>query len=252
MPEYTQSIKEEEQERVIREFLPYIKYTANRLAWRLPPQLTVDDLVSCGLMGLLEALGKFEPGRVKLKTFAEFRIKGAMLDELRATDWVPRSMKKKIHDIWTAHSRLEKELGRAPDDEEIAALLEISLDEYYKILHDGSGAISLRFEDFDGDDGSEGMNILECIPDRNAKTPLAILETEDQKRIIAGHISELPEKEQLLLSLYYWEELTMKEIGRIMNLTEGRVCQIHAQALIRLKAKISGDGVVKERQMAVR
>ncbi len=237
---------EEEKEQIIKEFLPYIKYTAGRFAWRIPPQLTIDDLVSSGLMGLLDALEKFEPGRVKLKTYAEFRIKGAMLDELRAMDWVPRSMKKKISDIRNAHTRLEKELGRMPEDEEIADMLDISLDEYYATLQDANGAVSLRFEDFDDDGSAGGVNILECIPDRSAETPLALLEKEDRKRLIAEHISELPEKEKLLLSLYYWDELTMKEIGKIMRLTEGRVCQLHAQALIRLKAKIAREYCDKE------
>jgi RNA polymerase sigma factor for flagellar operon FliA len=231
---------EEEKEKIIRELLPYIKYTANRLSWRVPPQLTVDDLVSTGLMGLLDALEKFEHGRVKLKTYAEFRIKGAMLDELRAMDWVPRSMKKKINDIKNARNKLEKELRREPEDEEIAAMLEISLDEYYGTLQDANGAVSVRFEDFE-EGGAEGLNILECIPDQNAQTPLALLEKENQKELLAQHISDLPEKEKLLLSLYYWEELTMKEIGKIMKLTEGRVCQLHTQALIRLKAKVSKE-----------
>lgn len=239
------TFSEEDKERIIRDFLPYIKYSASRLSWRLPPQLTVEDLVSAGLMGLLDALEKFEPGRVKLKTYAEFRIKGAMLDELRAMDWMPRSTKKKIKEIKNTHSKLEKELGRMPGDEEIAEALNITIDEYYKTLYEANGAISLRFEDFE-ESGGEGMHILECIADRNAKSPLALLEAEDQKRVLAGYISELPEKEKLLLSLYYWEELTMKEIGRIMKLTEGRVCQLHSQALIRLKAKLAEEKAVIE------
>ena len=246
MQGYKPAFIEEEKEAIIKEFLPYIKYTASRLLWRIPPQLTIDDLISAGLMGLLDALEKFEHGRVKLKTYAEFRIKGSMLDELRAMDWVPRSVKKKICDIKNAHSRLEKELGRAAEDEEIAALLDISLDEYYAVLQGANGAVSLRFEDLEEGGDTEGMNILECIPDQNARTPLALLEQENQKKLLAQHINVLPEKEKLLLSLYYWEELTMKEIGKIMKLTEGRVCQLHTQALIRLKAKISQELAAKE------
>ncbi len=245
---------EEEKEQIIKEFLPFIKYTASRLAWRLPPQMTVDDLVSSGLIGLMDALGKFEAGRVKLKTYAEFRIRGAMLDELRAVDWVPRSLKKKINAVKTAHGKLEKELGRCPDDEEVAEALQLSLDEYYKTLGDANGAVSFRFEDFDANNGSseDGLNIMECIPDAGAPSPLSMLETNEQKEMMARLIDELPEKEKLLLSLYYWEELTMKEIGRIMKLTEGRVCQIHTQALIRLKAKLDADRTSKEYTAKVR
>lgn len=244
MPGYQPAFTEADKERIIKEFLPFVKYTASRLAWRIPPQLTIDDLISTGLMGLLDALEKFD-GRVKLKTYAEFRIKGAMLDELRAMDWVPRSTKKKITDLRNAHGQLEKELGRSPEDEEVAALLEVNLDEYYGTLQDANGAVSLRFEDFE-DNSSEGLDILECIPDKRAKTPLALFEDDEQKKVLARYIAELPEKEKLLLSLYYWDELTMKEIGKIMNITEGRVCQLHTQALIRLKAKVSNEFSSKE------
>lgn len=232
-------VSEEEKERVIKEFLPFIKYTAHRLAWRLPPEMTVDDLVSSGLMGLLDALEKFEHGRVKLKTYAEIRIKGAMFDELRAVDWVPRSMKKKVSRLKATHLELEKELGRPPDDEEVAEALGISLQEYYKTLRDASGAITVRFEDFTGDESNgDGLNVMQCIADRSAKDPLSILEESDMKEALAGLIDELPAKEKLVLSLYYWDELTMKEIGRVLELTESRVCQLHGQALVRLKAKV--------------
>lgn len=246
MAGYEPAFTEEDKEKIIKDFLPFVKYTAHRLSWRLPPQLTVDDLISTGLMGLLDALEKYD-GRVKLKTYAEFRIKGSMLDELRSTDWVPRSTKKKISEIRAAHSTLEKELGREPDDEEVAELLEIGLDEYYGTLQDAHGAVSLRLEDYEENSG-EGLNILECIADMREKSPLALLEEEDQKKLLARFIAQLPAKEKLLLSLYYWDELTMKEIGRVMNLTEGRVCQIHTQALIRLKAKVVNEFSSKEKE----
>ncbi|MDA8083612.1 MAG: FliA/WhiG family RNA polymerase sigma factor [Nitrospiraceae bacterium] len=237
--DFSKGLSEEEKEEIIREFLPYIKYTASRLLWRLPPQLTIDDLISTGLIGLMDAVEKYETGKGKLKTYAEFRIKGAMLDELRAVDWVPRSTKKKVSEIKAAHNRLEKELGRMPEDEEVAGVLELTLDEYYKTLQEASGSISFRFEDFEANGGTdEGLNILECIPDPQARDPLSLLEDETRRALLARLIDLLPEKEKLLLSLYYWEEMTMKEIGKVMNLTEGRVCQLHTQALIRLKTKL--------------
>ena len=245
-PMYSTAMSEEEKEEVIKEFLPLIKYTAARLAWRLPPSLTIDDLVCVGLMGLMDALEKFEQGRSKLKTYAEFRIKGAMLDELRAMDWVPRSLKKRITAVKEAHGELERELGRAPEDEEVAGAMNISLDEYYKTLSDANGSVSLRFEDFDANGGREGgTDIMECIPDVRAESPFGLVETREQKEMLARLIGELAGKEQLLLSLYYWEEMTMKEIGKVMNLTEGRVCQIHTQALIRLKAKLDAKQKAK-------
>ncbi len=246
MAGYEPAFTEEDKEKIIKDFLPFVKYTAHRLSWRLPPQLTIDDLISTGLMGLLDALEKFD-GRVKLKTYAEFRIKGSMLDELRSTDWVPRSTKKKISEIRNAHSELERELGREPEDEEVAELLEIGLDEYYGTLQDAHGAVSLRLEDYEEHSG-EGLNIMECIADMHEKSPLALLEDADQKKLLARFIAKLPTKEKLLLSLYYWDELTMKEIGKVMNLTEGRVCQLHTQALIRLKAKVSNEFSTKEKK----
>jgi len=247
MMEYIAELREEEKEQIIKEFLPFIKYTAGRLSWRLPPQLTVDDLISAGLMGLLDALEKYERGRSKLKTYAEFRIRGSMLDELRAVEWIPRSLKKKINTLKKAHTELEKELGRLPEDEEVAGSLNLSLDEYYKTLGDANGAIAFRFEDFENSGSADdGLNIMECIPDPNAQSPLTALEEKGRKDMVAGMIDGLPEKERLLLSLYYWEELTMKEIGKIMKLTEGRVCQLHAQALIRLKAKMEAARCPKE------
>lgn len=239
MQDYKKTIDEEEKERITKDFLPFVKYTASRLSWRLPPQMTVDDLISAGLVGLLESLEKYEHGRAKLKTYVEYRIKGAMLDELRAADWVPRSWKKKAKDVRNAHSKLEKKLGRPPEDEEIAKELDLSLEEYFKILQSASSSITLRLEAFNWDSNApDNLNLMESLPDHNAENPLHVLENKSRKEMVAKIIDELPEKERLLLSLYYWEELTMKEIAQVMKLTEGRICQLHNQALIRLKAKM--------------
>ncbi len=238
---YKQQMTDEEKENTIKEFLPYIKYTAYRLSNRLPRQLTIDDLVSVGIMGLLDAMGNYEAGRgAKLKTYAEFRIKGAMLDELRAFDPLPRALKEKVNEIKKIYVQLESSLGRVPEDEEVAGALNISLQEYFKILQSADGAIVLRFEDF-GQNMQEGdnINILESIPDKSAKDPLKQLEETSMKETLAKLIDELPDKEKLILSLYYWEEMTMKEIGKVMNITEGRVCQLHSQATLRLKGKLT-------------
>ncbi|MDA8168189.1 MAG: FliA/WhiG family RNA polymerase sigma factor [Nitrospiraceae bacterium] len=230
-------MSEQEKEQLVREFLPFIKYTAYRLAWRLPNHLTVDDLISVGAMGLLDALQRYEQGRVKLKTFVEFRIKGAMLDEIRAYDWMPKSVKKKIDLVKKSHSKLEKELGRVPEESEIAGDLGISLDEYYEILQNSNNSSILRLEDFRGGEDAS-MDALECIRDPNAKNPLECLIDSSQKQMLADAINRIPEKEKMVLSLYYWEELTMKEISQVLDLTEGRVSQLHKQALLRLKSEL--------------
>jgi RNA polymerase sigma factor for flagellar operon FliA len=239
MLKYKTEISEEQKEEIIREFLPYIKYTAYRLSWKLPPHVTIDDLISVGLMGLMDALKRFQPGKVKLKTYAELRIKGAMIDELRATAWIPRSMRKKIEEINVARLKLERKLGRAPDDAEVARSLKMPMKEYSRILQYATNSNPVRFEDFKNNKYSDSdLNIAECIADPKAKSPLAELEEKDTKEQLARLIDTLPEKERLVLTLYYWEELTMQEIGKILNITESRVCQIHSQALGKLKNRI--------------
>lgn len=236
---FVNNLSEEQKEQIINEFLPFIKYTAYRLSWRLPAQLTVDDLISVGLMGLIEVLNKYEEDKGTLRAYAEHRIKGAMLDELRAFDNVSRSFRDKVNEIKEVYASLERQLGRHPDEEEVAKAMNISLNEYYRILQTANGAMTLSIEDFNSkvSDDNE-LNILDSIADPKGSNPLSILEDKNTKEILAQIIEELPEKEKLLLSLYYWEELTMKEIGKIMNITEGRVCQIHNQAILRLKGKL--------------
>jgi RNA polymerase sigma factor for flagellar operon FliA len=240
MKEYQIELTEAKKEKIINESLPFIKYTAYRLSHRLPPQLSVEDLVSVGVIGLLDALQRYTEGRVKLSTFTEYRIKGAMLDELRSHDWVPRSLKTKVSQIKKAHQQLERNLGRMPDEEEVAKHLGISLDEYFKVLQNASSAVVYSFEDFSDRMHEESdVDVVESIADRTGKSPLELLEDSSTRDALAQLIDGLPEKEKILLSLYYWEELTMKEIGKVLNLTEGRVCQLHNQALIRLKAQMS-------------
>jgi RNA polymerase sigma factor FliA len=238
---YNVKISSHEREEIVKEFLPVVRYTAYRLSWRLPPQISVDDLISVGLNGLIEALDRFEQGKVKLKTYAQYRIKGAMLDELRAMEWIPRSRKKKINNLKEVHGQLEKELKRMPEDEEVALALNISLDEYYKILEESKSGSTFKFEDFESFSEKHDVNLMDNIEDPNGKNPLSLLVEMDQKKIMARVIDELPEKEKMVLSLYYWEELTMKEVGAVLGLTESRVCQLHNQALIRLKAKLGRE-----------
>ncbi|MBF0608250.1 MAG: FliA/WhiG family RNA polymerase sigma factor [Candidatus Magnetobacterium sp. LHC-1] len=239
---YKAEISNDQREEVIKDFLPFIKYTAFRLLNRIPPQLTVDDLISVGIIGLLDALENYDPTKSKLKTFAEFRIKGAMLDELRNFDTASRSLKEKVCELKGVFVNLEKTLGRAPEDEEVAAELKISLDGYYKILKDADSVITLRFEDFSGKlSGGEDINMVDNIPDTSGKDPLAQLIELSQRNTLARLIDGLPYKEKMVLSLYYWDELTMKEIGKVLSLSEGRVCQLHSQAILRMKAMLTAS-----------
>ncbi|RJQ45424.1 MAG: FliA/WhiG family RNA polymerase sigma factor [Nitrospiraceae bacterium] len=239
MLKYKTEIKEETKEKIIKEFLPYIKYTAYRLSWKLPAHVTVDDLISVGLMGLMDALKRFEPGKVKLKTYAELRIKGAMIDELRATAWIPRSMRKKIDEINQAREKLEKKHGRMPDDTEVAKYLKMDMGDYFRILQYAVSASPIRIEDFKSNKHNDGeMNLSECIADTTMKSPLEELEEKNVQEKLAEVIGDLPEKEKVVLSLYYYEELTMQEIGKVLNITESRVCQIHSQALVKLRSKM--------------
>ncbi len=238
MKGYSKELSEEEKEQIINDFLPFIKYNAYRLAWRLPPQLTVEDLISAGIVGLLDALSRYKKNKAKISTFVDYRIKGAMLDEIRSHYRLPKSIKKKIASIENAYLELEREKGQAPEPEEIAERLNIGLEEYYKILQKSYAGIILRFEDFKKMDDEDSPSLEENIIDPDIKTPLEIYEDNVRKEFLAGLIDKLPEREKLVLSLYYWDGLTMKEIGKVLNITEGRVCQLHNQALMRLKSAL--------------
>jgi len=224
---------------LILTYTPLIKYIANRLASRLPPQVAVDDLISCGIVGLIDAINKFEPAKnVQFKTYAEFRIKGAMLDELRALDWVPRSIRRKISELERICNELEAKLGRPASDEEAAEALGISLEEYHRLLDETK---SVTFLDIDylrqkAPDEIEGdMAEIFAAEDRD---PVAALNLEETRELLARAINELPEKEKLTVALYYNEELTMREIGEVLGYTESRISQMHSKAMLRLRGKL--------------
>ena len=225
-------------EQVILEFLPFIRYTARRLSWRMPPSIQEEDLVSVGVVGLLDAMRRFREGTVKLKTYAEHRIKGAMLDELRTADILPRGVRDRVNAMKSAHGMLERKLGRLPEDSEVAEALGVSLDEYHKTLRESGAALQIRFEDFGARSGEDKYgDLLQNLPDQAGKDPLSLAERRNLQEHLAKAVAELPDRERLVLSLYYRDELTMKEIGKTLGLTEGRVCQIHGQALLRCKAR---------------
>jgi len=231
-------IDPEVRDRLIQEYGPKIRYMAYRLSHRLQPDIDIDDLISAGIIGLMDAMDKYDPSRETLfKTYAEFRIRGAMLDELRAMDWIPRSVKEKAGLLYKTVVHLEKRFGRPPTEEEVAAELKMTLSEYQEFLSQAHATSMISIEDmgihFDGD-----RDILECIGEPEKRDPLTLLLSKDSRNILAKAIENLPDKERKVVSLYYYSELTMKEIGKILDVTESRVSQLHTQAMFRLKGKL--------------
>lgn len=224
---------------LIMQYAPLVKNIVGRLAAKLPiDSADKEDLINVGIMGLMSALDKFDKARnVQFETYASFRIRGAVLDELRAKDWVPRATRSKDNKLENAMEVLRKKLGRAPAEEEIARELDITLEEYYKLLDEAKYISLISTEDLPPDylERFSSEDIMEEISSGN---PLNLLMTMETKDKLKNAIDDLPQKERLVLSLYYYEELTMKETGRVMDLTESRVCQLHAQAVLRLRSSV--------------
>ena len=229
----------EKRNELILTYTPLIKYIAARLAARLPAQVSLDDLISCGIIGLIDAINKFDVSKnVQFKTYAEFRVKGAMLDELRALDWVPRSVRRKTTDLEKAYADIEKQMGRPATDEEVAKTMSLALDDFYKLL-DETKSVSfmdiefLRQKSMETSDPTLAETF--AMDDRDPFTSLNLTQIRE---LLASAIADLPEKEKLTVSLYYQEELTMKEIGEVLGYTESRISQMHSKAMFRLRAKL--------------
>ena len=226
--EYTNSYK------LVVEHEPLVKRIAFHLMSRLPASVQVDDLVQAGMIGLIEASRKFDPEQgASFETYAGIRIRGAMLDEIRRTDWTPRSVHRKAREVAEAVRKIENEKGRDARDVEVAEAMGLGLDEYHKILQDATGCRIFSFED-PGSVGEDGL----AQTHRQPNQPLENLQNCDFKQGLAGAIKGLPERERLVMALYYDEELNLREIGEILGVSESRVCQIHGQALIRLRARM--------------
>lgn len=246
-PSSQNKLDEAEKEKIIEELLPYIKYTALRLIWRLPQQLTLDDLMSAGIVGLLEAMNRYNENEGKISTFVKYRIKGAMLDELDRFNPISKSQKLKIQMVNKICRQMEKSSGSLPEDVEIAEALNLTLDEYYEVIQDAQVVTILNIEDFsERQSNGEEVNLAEIIPDKSSINPIEKLEERDKKQWLAGIIDELPEKEKLILSLYYWDELTMREISQVVDMTEGRVCQLHSKALIWMRSRLGDRSKIKD------
>lgn len=227
----------ENREQIIKDYVPLVKFVAHRIAARLPAHVELDDLINSGILGLMDAIEKFEPTRnIKFKTYAELRIKGAILDGLRDLDWVPRSLRRKKKDIENAYHLIEQQKGRAATDEEVARHLGIPLDELHRNLDELKGVTLGTFMEA-GEDG-EGESLISFVPDPDAEDPHQIFQTAEIKEILRTAVEGRPKKEKFVVQLYYFDELTMKEIGILLNITESRVSQLHTKAMLQLRSKL--------------
>ncbi len=231
-------------DKLVMEYAPLIKYIAQKIAARLPANIELDDLISSGVIGLMDAVEKYDATRDnKFKTYAEFRVRGAILDELRAQDWVPRSVREKAKQLERAYAKIEQAKGRQATDEEVCEALGIKQEEYHDMLNQVRSVSLLSYDDISNfskndkralhgftDSGSGGSG--------KAPNPYSEVNVAHLKQLIAESINDLPEKQRLVLSLYYYEDLNLKEIGRVLDVTESRVSQLHTQAILRLKGKL--------------
>jgi len=228
-------------ERIIKQYAPLVKYVAGKVVVGMPGNVEFDDLVGYGVFGLLDAIEKFDPDKhVKFKTYAVTRIRGAIFDELRLQDWVPRSVRQKSRELEETVARLEANLGRVATDKEIADELGISIKEFEKLIMKISGTSILSLNDIWGnsDTGDTKLAILDNIESPKSMNPDVIVERSEIKKIIIHAIQELPDKEKKVLILYYYEDLTLKEVGAVLGVTESRVSQLHTKAVMRLRAKL--------------
>lgn len=214
-----------------------VRFIAGRIAIRVPKHIDISDLESAGVLGLIDAIGKFDPSRgIKFKTYAEIRIRGAILDELRGRDWLPRSLREKSSEVEAAYARVENRVARNATDEEVANEMGVDLEEFHSMIGKISSAaiISAGSFGFDDEDRNMAFNLL---ADDSGDCSHLLSESEERERLAAA-IDSLPERERQVISLYYFEELTLREIGEVLGVSESRVCQIHTKTICRLKGKM--------------
>jgi RNA polymerase sigma factor FliA len=237
-PAYSMTpIEPEERDRLLLEHLPQVQYIARRIHDRLPSHVPLADLVQAGILGLIDALSKYDANRnVQFKSYAAFRIRGAILDSLRDLDWGPRDLRRRAREVQEVTNRLELRLSRVPGEQEIAHDMGMELEEFQRLLGELRGLDLGSLEP----EGSEGEPSTRDVPANPEHSPFSYCLREEVKSVLAGAISNLPEKEQKVLALYYYEELTMKDIGAVLGVGESRVSQIHSLALVRLRGRLEG------------
>ncbi|MGI6158758.1 FliA/WhiG family RNA polymerase sigma factor [Candidatus Darwinibacter acetoxidans] len=237
---YKQAGDLQAREQLLEEYIPLVKYVAGRLAMNLPSSVDVGDLESFGFFGLLDALEKYDAARnTKFETYATTRIRGAIIDGLRSLDWVPRSTRSKARLVESQIYELTNDLGRTPTNEEVAAALGLGLEEYYGILSELKGANLFSLDEAAASDQTaDNLKILDLVVDQALLPDQQVVEQESVEELAAA-IEELPEREQLVLALYYHEDLTLKEIGHVLQVSESRVSQIHTKAIMTLRKRLS-------------
>lgn len=234
-----------DKDQLVQRFAPLVKRIAYHLMVKLPSSVQIDDLVQNGMLGLLDALGKFEAGMgAQFETYAAQRIRGAMLDGLRENDWLPRSLRRDFRRIEEAIAQLEQASGRAPSEKELANALDMSLGDYQKMLQDARGHQLISFEDMI-EEGDEDYLERHLVDD--AGDPARIFEDVSLRQLLVQAIEALPEREKMMMALYYEQDLNLREIGEVMGVTESRVCQLHSQAVARLRTRLFGEGGIKKR-----
>lgn len=225
---------------LILKYAPFVKYVAGRMAVNLPNNVEYEDLVSYGVFGLMDAIEKYDPERaVQFKTYAKTRIRGAILDELRVLDWTPRSVRQKAKKLEKAYAQLESQLGREAKDEEVAEYLEITVQELQKLLEETRQSLVLSLDENDPNSDQPGQSRLNFFEDLNTLTPEQKATGKEVKKMLAESINKLNDRERLVITLYYFEELTSKEIGSILGVSDSRVSQLHTKAILRLRGRLS-------------
>jgi RNA polymerase sigma factor for flagellar operon FliA len=228
-------VDDHEKEELIKAYLPLVKKVVHRLSGRLPKDVDIKEMLNSGIIGLVDALEKYDPRHeTNFSTYAQFRIRGAILDSFRSQDWLPRSLRFKSHRIEAAYQRVEQRLGRPAKDEEVCQELDLPLGDFQQLLGEVGSVVMLSFEELGFGHGEERFQADDWVPGGNVD-PLSNLLGSEKVSLIARSLDRLPEKERLVISLYFYEELNLKEIGEILGVTESRASQIRSRALIRLK-----------------
>lgn len=249
--DFTQERQPSLREKLILQYAPLVRYVIERLAINFPVVLDNDDVYNCGIIGLIHAVDRFDPSRgVKFETYAISRIKGSIIDELRNLDPVPRSTRKFARQIEQAYAELHEELGRPASDTEVAARLGIDIETLSALTVQLSCTTISLDNSYDSDDGGDSVSFAETIEDKSSPNPTQWFEKQELAEQLADILGQLPERERLVLALYYYEELTLREISKVMEVSESRVCQLHTQAVMRLRAFLKGGPAIRnERTM---
>ncbi len=242
---YKEDGDEQARERLVLAYSPLVKYVAGRMASGLPAHVEEADLISYGLLGLISAIERYEPEReIKFETFAITRIKGSIIDELRSLDWVPRSVRARAREIERVNAKLENELQRPPTDQEMADALGMTVEEFQESLLQISNSSIVALDELwtVSDASGDQVSLLDTLQDPSAVDPAQEMDTSEMKDRLAEAIARLPEREKLVIALYYYENLTLREIGEVLGVTESRVSQLHTKAVLRLKSRLQGEG----------